>query len=173
MIEALFRSKEYLADINVSPPSAHWTFASFVPQKALLQSPLIKFFLSHCGSGGLAESLYFGVPIICMPQMVDQFANADMAHIMGMPKPLPLTLQKAPLDALFTEFFANYDNYKELAMHAKRSFALGGGIKRATDIAFQVFLLLIPLCFHFHLILSYFFIDDGDGIRRRAWLGRL
>ncbi len=41
-------------------------------------------FLTHAGMGSAAEALWFGVPTICFPQAVDQFANADQLVALGL-----------------------------------------------------------------------------------------
>ena len=43
-------------------------------------------FLTHAGMGSAAEALWFGVPTICFPQAVDQFANAEQLVALG-PRP--------------------------------------------------------------------------------------
>ncbi len=40
-------------------------------------------FVTHAGMGGSAESLWFGVPTVAIPQAVDQFANAAMLEEIG------------------------------------------------------------------------------------------
>ena len=40
-------------------------------------------FVTHAGMGGSAESLWFGVPTVAIPQAVDQFANAAMLEAIG------------------------------------------------------------------------------------------
>jgi UDP:flavonoid glycosyltransferase YjiC (YdhE family) len=40
-------------------------------------------FITHAGMGGCAESLWFGVPTVAIPQAVDQFANAAMLEAIG------------------------------------------------------------------------------------------
>ncbi len=41
-------------------------------------------FVTHAGMGGSAESLWFGVPTVAVPQAVDQFANAAMLEAIGV-----------------------------------------------------------------------------------------
>lgn len=47
----------------------------YVPQKALLNSPLIKAFVTHCGANSILESMYFGTPLIGFPLSADQFSG--------------------------------------------------------------------------------------------------
>lgn len=41
-------------------------------------------FVTHAGMGGAAESLWFGVPTVVLPQAVDQFLNADTLVEIGV-----------------------------------------------------------------------------------------
>ncbi|HYI18851.1 MAG TPA: macrolide family glycosyltransferase [Solirubrobacteraceae bacterium] len=41
-------------------------------------------FLTHAGMGSASEALWFGVPTICFPQAVDQFANAEQLVALGL-----------------------------------------------------------------------------------------
>lgn len=38
----------------------------WLPQIDLLAQPQVRFFISHCGAGGVFEAKYFGVPILGM-----------------------------------------------------------------------------------------------------------
>ncbi|OAH11439.1 macrolide family glycosyltransferase [Streptomyces jeddahensis] len=54
----------------------------WVPQLAVLRKA--DAFVTHAGMGGSAEGLYCGVPMIAVPQDVDQFANADRLVELGV-----------------------------------------------------------------------------------------
>ncbi|MFF5260385.1 macrolide family glycosyltransferase [Actinomadura viridis] len=54
----------------------------WVPQLAVLEQA--DAFVTHAGSGGVNEGLYCGVPMIAVPQAVDQFMNADMLAGIGV-----------------------------------------------------------------------------------------
>ncbi|WUS99767.1 glycosyl transferase [Streptomyces sp. NBC_00708] len=54
----------------------------WVPQLAILQQA--DAFLTHAGMGGSSEGLYSGVPMIAVPQGVDQFMNADQLVELGV-----------------------------------------------------------------------------------------
>ena len=49
---------------------------SWVSQKDLLGSGKIKVFISHCGNNGRLESVFYKVPILCVPLFGDQYMNA-------------------------------------------------------------------------------------------------
>lgn len=54
----------------------------WVPQLAILREADL--FLTHAGMGGSAEGLATATPMICVPQDVDQFANADTLVGLGV-----------------------------------------------------------------------------------------
>ncbi|MFG3439569.1 macrolide family glycosyltransferase [Nonomuraea sp. NPDC047897] len=66
----------------LGPIPANVEVHSWVPQLAiLLQADA---FVTHAGMGGSGEGLYAGVPMIAVPQGVDQFANADRLVELGV-----------------------------------------------------------------------------------------
>ena len=54
----------YIKDFHLVP---------YIQQRALLQLPSIRIFLSHTGASSAHEALYFGVPVVCLPFFGDQF----------------------------------------------------------------------------------------------------
>nr|XP_022921064.1 UDP-glucuronosyltransferase 1-2-like [Onthophagus taurus] len=51
------------------------------PQPAVLSHPNIKLFISHGGYGGMTESLFYGIPVVCIPFFGDQQQNCvDAEH---------------------------------------------------------------------------------------------
>ncbi|MFE1401401.1 MULTISPECIES: macrolide family glycosyltransferase [Nocardiopsis] len=55
---------------------------TWVPQLAVLRQA--DAFVTHAGMGGSSEGLYTGVPMIAVPQAVDQFDNADRLVELGV-----------------------------------------------------------------------------------------
>ncbi len=55
---------------------------AWVPQLAVLRQA--DAFVTHAGMGGSSEGLYTGVPMIAVPQAVDQFDNADRLVELGV-----------------------------------------------------------------------------------------
>ncbi|NUP36543.1 MAG: glycosyl transferase [Streptomyces sp.] len=105
---------------------------SWVPQRAILEQA--DAFVTHAGMGGCGEGLLAGVPMIAVPQAVDQFMNADQLVELGVarridtPEATAETL-RAALNDLVTD-----------AEVARRSALLRadaraeGGTRRAADL---------------------------------------
>ncbi len=55
----------------------------WLPQDDILANEKVKLFISHCGLGGVAESKYHAVPIICMAIFADQMTNAAFIESEG------------------------------------------------------------------------------------------
>lgn len=58
--------------------------ASFVKQRAVLAHPAVSVFLSHGGQSSANESIFAGVPLVCMPLFCDQFEVADAVETHGL-----------------------------------------------------------------------------------------
>ncbi|MFG1706263.1 macrolide family glycosyltransferase [Nonomuraea sp. M3C6] len=59
-----------------------------VPQLAVLSHARV--FVTHAGMGSTMESLHFGVPMVTVPQMAEQRANADRIAELGLGRALPI-----------------------------------------------------------------------------------
>ena len=73
------------ADLGPLPDNfeAHRT----VPQLAVLQHASA--FVTHAGMGSVMEALWFGVPMVAIPQAVDQYVNAARIAELGIGRVLP------------------------------------------------------------------------------------
>ncbi|CAK9138192.1 unnamed protein product [Ilex paraguariensis] len=56
----------------------------WAPQANILGHSSTGGFVSHCGWGSTMESMYFGVPIIALPMLVDQPFNAQLVEEVGV-----------------------------------------------------------------------------------------
>ncbi|MEO3809015.1 macrolide family glycosyltransferase [Sphaerisporangium sp. B11E5] len=68
------------AELGVLPPGVE--VRRRVPQLAVLE--VASAFVTHTGMGGCAESLWYGVPTVAVPQAVDQFGNAARLEELGV-----------------------------------------------------------------------------------------
>lgn len=51
--------------------------AKWIPQNDLLGHPNVKLFVTHAGANSMYEAMYHGVPVVAIPQGVDQPTNAN------------------------------------------------------------------------------------------------
>ncbi|XP_047511372.1 UDP-glucosyltransferase 2-like [Pieris napi] len=66
---------KFETDLPNKPKNVH--VVHWAPQQSILAHPKTLFFISHGGLLSTTESVHFGVPMITIPVMVDQFANAE------------------------------------------------------------------------------------------------
>jgi MGT family glycosyltransferase len=71
----------------LGPVPANTTLHRWVPQLAVLEHAHA--FVTHAGMGGSAEGLWHGVPMVAVPQAVDQFGNAARLAELGVARHLP------------------------------------------------------------------------------------
>jgi len=73
---------KYESDFGAELPS-NVMVGKWLPQQDLLGHPKIKMFITHCGLGGMEESIFNGVPLLGMPFFGDQPLNAKEAENHG------------------------------------------------------------------------------------------
>ena len=58
--------------------------SSWVSQVSVLRQESVKVAILHCGTGGVHEALYFGIPVVCIPFWFDQFSWANRIRDQGL-----------------------------------------------------------------------------------------
>ena len=107
-----------------------------VDQIAVLQKADV--FLTHCGMNSASEGLYFGVPLVMLPQTSEQSGVAVRAEQLGA----GLRLRKTTPDAIRAALEKAMDDpsYRENAEKIGASFRASGGAKAAADCIERRFL---------------------------------
>ena len=105
-----------------------------VDQIAVLKAADV--FISHCGMNSVNESLYFGVPIVMLPQTSEQGGVAERVHQLGAGIRLNNTDEMSILNAV-NELLSNA-TFKENAVKISDSFKSCTGVKGAADKIIQV-----------------------------------
>ena len=105
-----------------------------VDQIAVLQ--VADIFLSHCGMNSVNESLYFGVPLLMLPQTAEQGGVAERVHQLGAGIKLKKTDRISIQNAINKLLLVG--SYKENAMKIYCSFKHCSGSKGAADKIEQV-----------------------------------
>eukprot|EP00434_Breviolum_minutum_P026702 symbB.v1.2.023601.t1/scaffold2170.1/size90759/5 len=70
------QQQELLREV-LPKPSSLMRIEAFTPQPEVLAHPAVKMFLSHCGWGGITDTLSAGVPTLAYPSFSDQRGNAQ------------------------------------------------------------------------------------------------
>ena len=93
-------------------------------------------FISHCGMNSVSESLYFGVPLIMLPQTVEQNGVAERTVQLGA----GIKLSKAEADAIveaINKIFSD-NSCKQKAEEISSGFKRCSGARGAADKILQV-----------------------------------
>uniref|UniRef100_A0A8C4PRI4 UDP-glucuronosyltransferase n=1 Tax=Equus asinus TaxID=9793 RepID=A0A8C4PRI4_EQUAS len=92
----------------------------WIPQNDLLGHPQTRAFITHCGTNGIYEAIYHGVPMVGIPVFGDQFGNIARVKAKGAAVEVDLHAMTTSdlLNALKTVI--NNPSYKENAMRLSR-----------------------------------------------------
>ncbi|XP_058403192.1 UDP-glucuronosyltransferase 2C1-like isoform X2 [Diceros bicornis minor] len=92
----------------------------WIPQNDLLGHPKTRAFITHCGTNGIYEAIYHGVPMVGIPMFGDQTDNIARMKAKGVAVEVDLRTMTSSdlLDAL--KVVINNPSYKESAMILSR-----------------------------------------------------
>ena len=104
-------------------PADKFLQRAWLPQKDLLGSGQLDFFISHCGNNGRMEAIYYNVPLLCIPLLGDQYYNGRLVERNGFGLLLTReTLSEQTLTETLSKMLARHGTFK-------------ANMKRAVDIA--------------------------------------
>ncbi|MDQ4117248.1 MAG: glycosyl transferase [Actinomycetota bacterium] len=121
-----------VGDVDVSrlgPVPGHVDVRARFPQLAVLRRAGV--FVTHAGMNSTMEALAFGVPMVTLPQMPEQAANADRIVELGLGERLPAEPSAADLRAAADRVAASREVRANLDRAAVRD---GGGVVRGADL---------------------------------------
>lgn len=121
-----------IADLGDLPE--HIFVTQHIDQIAVLQKADV--FISHCGMNSVSESLYFGVPLIMLPQTPEQGGVAERVLQLGAGIKLGKTDANSILHAVHT--ILEHSSYQENAAKIGEGFQRCSGAKGAADKILQV-----------------------------------
>ncbi|KGP85252.1 MULTISPECIES: macrolide family glycosyltransferase [unclassified Paenibacillus] len=125
--------KTPMADLGEIPEN--FIVKRYVPQMDVLQSA--KLFITHGGMNSTNEALYFGVPLIILPQSADQPIIAEQVASRGAGIRLSMqTLTALQLREAVDEVL-NVSAFKTAAANIRESFQKSGGYHCAVDAIFE------------------------------------
>ena len=113
--------------------SSKYYTSSWIPQATLLQHQSISMTIMHGGSNGIHESLYFGIPIIVIPVLGDQFDWAIRVSDAGvgvqlLPHQLTSSFLKQSIKTI------ENGGYNEKAVKMSVLMKRAGGVRKAADL---------------------------------------
>lgn len=120
----------------LGPIPDNFIVCNFVPQLELL--PHVDAFITHGGMNSINEGLYYSVPLVAIPQQLEQVFNARQAArqgtaiVLGNRPPYGRTTA-TELRLALNELLANA-SYRQNAERIGQSFRNTGGYKEAADV---------------------------------------
>jgi MGT family glycosyltransferase len=119
-------------DGRLGPPPANVRVEARVPQLQVLQHAAAS--VSHGGMNSTSESLYFGVPLVIIPQMSEQFIVGRRVEELGAG--VFIAKQPVSADELRTAVrrVLSTDRYRLAAQAIGGSFRAAGGAAEAADV---------------------------------------
>ncbi|HST39208.1 MAG TPA: macrolide family glycosyltransferase [Conexibacter sp.] len=122
---------EHVETMALGPVPDNIELHRFVPQLAVLERATA--FVTHAGMGSAKEGLAAGVPMIAVPQAVDQFGNADRLVELGVGRRLATDASPAELRAALLELTTDEAVAQRLGA-LRREIQEEGGAMRAADL---------------------------------------
>lgn len=115
---------------------ANFIVRNFVAQLELLKRTTV--YISHSGMNSVHESLFYGVPLILVPQQAEQLIvsmqieKIGAGEVLGRKPPFGKTTA-AELRAALEKVMANHGRYQEKARWLGDKLRAAGGVERAAD----------------------------------------
>ncbi len=137
---AAFKDRPWLVVLsrgkNVDPAQLdavpeNFLVAPYVPQLEVLK--YASAFISHGGMNSTMESLYYGVPLVAVPQMVEQSMTAQRVAELGLG--IALDKEHITVEGLrdAVDQVINEPAYKQRVLEMQKHIHDAGGYKRAAD----------------------------------------
>ncbi|MEF2966601.1 macrolide family glycosyltransferase [Paenibacillus sp. M1] len=125
--------KVRISDLGETPDN--FIVKNYVPQTDLLQHA--KLFITHGGMNSIHEGLYYGVPLIVIPQSADQPVIAEQVAKIGAG--MKLQMQGLTADQLreAAGHVLSLPSYKKAVADIRDSFRKSGGYRQAVDEIFE------------------------------------
>jgi MGT family glycosyltransferase len=120
-----------VSEASLGPAPPNFSVQAFVPQLDVLQRASV--FVTHGGMNSVSESLYYGVPLVVIPQMGEQELVGRRVEQLGA----GLYLAKAKATAATlresVERVLGDERFRKQAAVVRESFLAAGGVTRAAD----------------------------------------
>ena len=140
IIWALREDTRHLLD-GVSIDTKKLLIQGWIPQQTLLKHSAIALTIHHCGLNTVQESLYNGLPVICLPHAFDQFQVAETVQNIEVGKSMYLVFDIVTGNKDFTASdmsnaieTVTSKKYVENARKLSKMYKFAGGAKIAADL---------------------------------------
>ncbi|XP_065896630.1 UDP-glucuronosyltransferase 2B31-like [Dysidea avara] len=108
--------------------------SSWVPQQSLLEHPAVAIAILHCGMNGLQETLFHGIPVICIPYAFDQYELATRLNSFGAGIGLTRTNISAQIITNAVTSISESKEYFKQARKIRKMHMFAGGVKTAANL---------------------------------------
>jgi len=125
--------KIQIADLGETP--ANFIVKNYVPQTEVLKHT--KLFITHGGMNSTQEGLYFGVPLIVIPQTADQPVIAEQVAHIGAGIQLKMESLSANQLSEAVDYVLNQNSVHQAVASIRESFQKSGGYHHAVDEIFE------------------------------------
>jgi MGT family glycosyltransferase len=113
----------------------NFLLSTYAPQLDIL--PRTRLFITHAGTNSIMESMYFGVPMILIPQQPEQQMHARRVADLGLGVMLDTENVTAGILREAVGVVSNDEAYRERAQRMQQSVRQSGGYQRAADALIQ------------------------------------
>ncbi len=118
----------------LGPVPDNFLLSPYVPQLEIL--PRTHIFVTHAGANSVIESMYYGVPMVLIPQQPEQQIHAQRVVEMGLGVMLGRAMSATTLREA-VERVAHDPAYRECMQQMQQVTHAGGGYERAADAIMQ------------------------------------
>lgn len=124
-----------LSGTEIGEVPSNFVLGSYLPQLELLKRASV--FVTHCGSNSMHEGLWYGVPLVGIPQQLEQLMNARAAAAHGacLPiednffgRPVAATRLRAAVEQILAE-----PGWRQAAAEVQTLLRASGGFRQAAD----------------------------------------
>lgn len=120
---------------QLGPIPVNFLLSPYVPQLDILSRARV--FVTHAGTNSLMESLYYGVPMVLIPQQPEQQMHARRAVELGLGVMLDKGAVTAAALSEAVERIAQNAEYRERTQSMQQILRKAGGYRQAADAIIQ------------------------------------
>ncbi len=120
---------------SLGPVPENFILSAYAPQLEILQRAPV--FVTHAGTNSIMEGLYYGVPMVMLPQQPEQQLHAQRTVELGAGLMLEKETVTASMLREAVELIAQNASYRAHAQQMQQIVRAAGGYQRAADAIVQ------------------------------------